>query len=318
MNYIKEVILSKIIFFNHYHRGDLHTHKGFIAQIQKELPEIVLEYLHKNPARLTEEYGIPLIGSPEHLDHHTPFYQDVENNTLYINTWAGTNFDRLYKYRGVNINLLLEQWEEIFDTINKFFLVDIKIRKAAESYLPVLNKAFVEKENIDSYIKNLQDRRVLVCNNVPLSCQSFRDDMSRFLIPIAENNPNVDIICTNKFKTILNNIKFTSDIIKSEKETDLLEISYLSSFCNVIIGKNSGPYVFCETFDNYNNPNMTMVSFNKIDPEIGIIKETMVLENSQCNYITVPIENILNLNERDVNNIVSVLEKVIPYGRENK
>jgi hypothetical protein len=304
--------MSKIVFFNHYHRGDLHTHKGFIAQIQNELPDINLEYLHRNPSRLTEEYGIPLMGLPEHLDHRTPFYQDVENGTLFINTWAGTDLDRLCKYRGVNMDLLIDQWTGIFETINKFFSVDIKIREAKESYLPVLNLDFVEKENVDAYIGSAQRKRVLICNNVPFSSQSFADDMSKFLIPIAENNLDVDVICTNKFETTLSNIKFTSDIIKSTKDTDLLEISYLSNFCDVIVGKNSGPYVFCETYANYNNPNKTIVSFNKGDPVHGPDLNTMSCENVSCKYTTIPIENISNLTETDINSIVSVLESVIP------
>jgi hypothetical protein len=136
--------------------------------------------------------------------------------------------------------------------------------------------------------------------------------MSKFLIPIAENNRDVDIICTNKFKTVLPNIKFTSDIIKSTKDTDLLEISYLSTFCDVIVGKNSGPYVFCETFTNYNNPNKTFVSFNRGDPVRGAWLNTMSCENVSCKYIVVPIENNIDLTETDINGIVSVLEAVIP------
>jgi hypothetical protein len=306
--------MSKIVFFNHLHRGDLHTHKAFISQIQKELPDIKLEYLHKNPSRLTEEYGITLAGNPDHLDRNTPFYQDVENNTLYINTWVATNWERFCRHGGVNMNLLVDQWSEIFDTINKFFSVDIKIREAKEFYLPVQNYEFVEKENVNAYIENAPDKRVLVCNNVPASGQSFADNLSKFLIPIAEKNPGVDIICTDRFETSLPNIKFTSDIIKSKKETDLFEISYLSSFCDVIIGKNSGPYVFCETFDNYMNSNKTMVSFNKINPEFDSIKETMSLDMTvSCNYIVVPIQNVVNLTNSDKDSITAVLEKVIVY-----
>jgi hypothetical protein len=306
--------MSKIVFFNHLHRGDLHTHKAFIAQIQNQLPDIKLEYLHKNPSRLTDEYNIPLMGTPDHLERNVPFYQDVENNTLYINTWVATNWERFCKHGGVNMNLLIDQWTEIFDTINKFFSVDIKIRESKEFYLPLQNQEFVEKKNVDSYIESAPEKRVLVCNNVPASGQSFADNLSKFLIPIAEANPGVDIICTDRFETSLSNIKFTSDIIKSEKETDLLEISYLSSFCNVIIGKNSGPYVFCETFDNYMNSNKTMVSFNKINREFDSIKETMSLDLSvPCKYIVIPIQNVVNLTDSDINSIREVLEKVIPY-----
>ena len=42
---------------------------------------------------------------------------------------------------------------------------------------------------------------------------------------------------------------------------DLNEISYLSTFCDVIIGKESGPFAFCTIKDNLMNENKTFINF---------------------------------------------------------
>jgi hypothetical protein len=70
------------------------------------------------------------------------------------------------------------------------------------------------------------------------------------------------------------NIIFTDELILAEYDTtvlnswnkkrcDLNEISYLSKFCDIIVGKNSGPYIYCMTEENINDPNKTIIVFNK-------------------------------------------------------
>ena len=108
------------------------------------------------------------------------------------------------------------------------------------------------------------------------------------------------------------NISYTSDIIGTKQEPDLQEISYLSTLVDVIIGKNSGPYVFCETYDNYMDKDKTFVSFNTKHKDYDDIKETM--SNGlkiKCNYNTVPILDIVDKNKDDINNIVTAIEKTL-------
>ena len=51
--------MAKIVFFNHFHRGDLHTNKEYIRQIMQELPDVEFEYLHANPNKLLLDLNIP-------------------------------------------------------------------------------------------------------------------------------------------------------------------------------------------------------------------------------------------------------------------
>ena len=300
--------MSKIVFFNHLHRGDLHTHKEFIRQIQDETIGIRFEYLHNNPSKLTDDLNIPRTGEPNHLDRSTPFYQDEE--TLYVNTWVACNWDLFCKHAGINMPLLYEQWGNIFNTINSFFDTNLLLKVDMEDYLPRIDYSKLNIKSIDEYVKE-DKKRILICNNIPASNQSFNSDMADYINEYAVKNPNIDFICTNKFNTSNSNIKFTSDIIKTVSDCDLLEISYLSKYCDVIIGKNSGPFVFCETYDNYMDSNKTFVSFNKKHPDYDTIKETMSNGlNLKCQYHAIPILDE-QINDTDKQSIKNILDKVI-------
>ena len=50
--------MNKIVFFNHYHRGDLHTSKEFVKEVMNKLPDIEFEYWHSNPDSILQEIGI--------------------------------------------------------------------------------------------------------------------------------------------------------------------------------------------------------------------------------------------------------------------
>lgn len=301
--------MSKIVFFNHYHRGDLHTHKEFVKQLQQELPDFKFEYLHKNPESLTLEYGISKTGTPDHLDNKTPFYKDED--VLYVNTWVGCWWDIFCEHGGINMYTLYDQWQNIFDMINSFFNKNISLKKDRELYLPKIDYSKLFVDGIVKYLDSSDKKRILICNNVPSSNQSFVSDMKEYIEPLASKYPDRDIICTNKFNTSLDNIKFTSDIIKTDRDCDLQEISFLSRHCDYIIGKNSGPYVFCETYDNYMDEEKTFISFNLKNPQFDEIKETMSNgSNYKCNYITVPIINP-NLTTEDKNNITRVFETIV-------
>jgi hypothetical protein len=57
---------------------------------------------------------------------------------------------------------------------------------------------------------------------------------------------------------------FASEIIKKENGSDLNEISYLSTKCNVIIGRASGPFTFAINRQNIEDPNKILLSFSKL------------------------------------------------------
>jgi hypothetical protein len=211
------------------------------------------------------------------------------------------------------------------------FEADLGMYADKEEYLPSIDFSKFDVSSIDEYIKNTPDfKKVLLCNGPPQSGQSFADDMKQFLEPLAEEHTNIHFICTNKFETTIQNILFTDDIIidNEEAETrapwenrqrnncDLQEISYLSEKVDAIVGKNSGPFVFCETKNNYMNPEKKFLSFNvSWGPafQTGQTKPTETMSNGlnyKCQYDIVPISDIKTLTADDVANINNALDKL--------
>jgi hypothetical protein len=315
--------MSKIVFFNHYHRGDLLTHKEFIRQLQNELSDFTFEYMHFNHPKLTRDLNIPVTGAPENLDAKTPFYQD--EGVLYINTWIGCFWDIFCEHGGINMNSLWHQWDKILDTINGHFNTEISLRADKESYLPKIDFTKFDVSSIDEFLKTHTNKKILICNGPPKSGQSFSDNMQDFINLAAEESPNIDFICTTKFDTTLNNVLFTDDIIvdnevedkrapwedREVNNCDLQEISYLSEHCDAIVGKNSGPFVFCETYNNYMNPNKKFLSYNV---SWGIGKPpTETMSNGldiKCKYTITPISDINTLSADDIANIHNSLKEL--------
>jgi hypothetical protein len=223
------------------------------------------------------------------------------------------------------MNSLWHQWDKILDTINGHFNTEISLRADKESYLPKIDFTKFDVSSIDEFLKTHTNKKILICNGPPKSGQSFSDNMQDFINLAAEESPNIDFICTTKFDTTLNNVLFTDDIIvdnevedkrapwedREVNNCDLQEISYLSEHCDAIVGKNSGPFVFCETYNNYMNPNKKFLSYNV---SWGIGKPpTETMSNGldiKCKYTITPISDINTLSADDISNIHNSLKEL--------
>lgn len=278
----------KIVFFNHYHRGDLFTHKEFVRHIKKLLPDNTYEYWHYNHPKVNLDLQIPLTNTPHQIDHKIIFCHINTNETLGINTWIGAWSDILSTYKGVNLQSLYDSWKIIFDKLG------LKLHDDPEEYLPSIDYRFFNVKNVDEYLSKSNRKKVLICNGKPMSNQSFESDMQEIICSMAAKYENIDFICTKKIEQRYQNIHFTDDVIKDNDQfrgvnpfwndrpqntCDLNEISYLSTKCDVIIGKNSGPFVFCETKENFKDPKKIMVSFSN-GPEESMSNKVDV----KCDY----------------------------------
>ena len=159
--------MKKIVFFNHFNRGDLFANSEFVKQIVQELPDINFEYMHYQPSNITDTLGIKYIGYPnESLDKKTTLYKN--DDTLYVNTWAASNWDIFCKHGGVNLDTLTDLWGKIFKGINKFFNSNIVLKEKIE-YLSKPDYSIIDestKESIDRAL-SFETRKILICNGTP-------------------------------------------------------------------------------------------------------------------------------------------------------
>lgn len=275
--------MKKIIFFNHAHKGDLCVSRPFVDQIIKEL-DIDFGYAHYWGEYLLRdmkvEYfyvdGIPVLSDKRHVGNF------ISDDILYINTWIGNYFSHSKPgYGECTLKTTYDLvYTEIFELIRNTFKVDIQLKNIME-YFPCIDYSYFKIDGINKFIENNKSRKkILLCNGPGLTNQcEYNGDMGEIIETLSQKYSDIMLLTTHKLTCDKENIKCTTDIIQSG-ETDLNEISYLSKFCDVIVGKSSGPFTFSNIKDNIFDENKSFLCFGD--------KETYCLPyklDVDCNFI---------------------------------
>lgn len=251
--------MKKICFFNHYHNGDLFHSKSFIKEIVDTI-DTEFAYAHSNNPIVISDLGIPHIEIP----NLSPYSKFVDSeNTLYVNTWIGCYFDSNKPFNGeCTLRFSYQMFGKIYEHLNEVFGSQLKLN-SIETYFPFVDYSKFDCSKIDEFLIKHTEKKILFSNGPCLSGQShYNGDMSEIIEKCATSNPEKLFIATYKFDTNLTNIKFTSDIIQIDG-CDLNEISYISKYCNLIVGRNSGPFCFATTGDNMTDPQKTFYAFGE-------------------------------------------------------
>jgi len=273
--------MNTINFFNCFHNGDMFVSKEFIRQIVNDLPDFNFGYYHLNHPKTTKDLLIPHLGAPK-FKENIKFVED--DKVLNVNSWIGAyhpvhaSEPPIFWNGGINYLCLYDTWKFIFNKINSYFETNLKIKDSPNDYIPTINYDLFDVSECDKFLGERKDsKKILFSNGSAMSGQSFAYDMSKIIIDFALKYQQHDFICTSKFEADLENIFFTDDIFKSDDEffetkvpwnnrsnnnCDLNEISYLSRSCDLIVGKNSGPFIYCMTKENFMDPSKYIISFN--------------------------------------------------------
>jgi hypothetical protein len=243
--------MNKLIFYNNFNNGDIHFAREFVKDIMNKTKYDEYYFLHKRSAKLLQDipnlkYG-PL---NEYCNPDSPFH--VVNNEIYVNTHMGVYEMFVEKVTDVSLYVFYDYFQMIFNRLK------IPMEKK-RFYIPSINYDAYEIQGIKDYIAtSVANIKILVCNGDVYSAQSGAFDFKPVIEKLAEDYPDIHFILTDKKDLIeKTNVFYTTDIIKAVG--DLNEISYLSTFCNVIIGRASGPYSFCEVKQNMNDVDKTFI-----------------------------------------------------------
>ena len=83
----------KILFYNHYHNGDLFVSKEFIRHIMQQLPNCEFGYYHNNNPKTIRDL-LPYYGRATQSNDERFI---LNGDTLTINTWIGKYIPGNYK-----------------------------------------------------------------------------------------------------------------------------------------------------------------------------------------------------------------------------
>lgn len=271
-------MFTSITFYNHYHNGDLFVCKQFVRNLIEQCPELHFRYCHFNHKKTTADLKVEYSGNLDGLNDRMKFM--IKSGELAINTWVGAYEaphvqPPAFYQGGINLNLLHQIWSYLFENLTVFLNKPLTLNSDPLHFIPNIDYTCFDTQSVDQFASN-HENIVLFSNGSPMSGQSFFGNMQDFVEVFAERYPKLTFVCTAKFNTSATNIYFTDDIITVEPgfpnsqcywnqnltKSDINEISYLSRFSKLIIGKNSGPFIYCLTKENMMNPDKTFVAFN--------------------------------------------------------
>ena len=267
-----------IIFYNDFHNGDLHYCREFIKDIMCKV-SANFYFAHKCNTETSKD--IPNLNYKNIMEVYSiRDYNSISitniNDNIYINTWMGQKHLLYYKDTMSSIYTVYKIFTDVYKQLN------IEINEI-EYYIPEIDKCYLNIQNIDNFLNNHKNKKVLISNGDVKSGQSNNFNFNNIIIKLAAQYQNIDFILTdNKSKINMNNIYYTNDIIN--QQYDLNEVSYISTYCDVIVGRASGTYSFSFVKDNLFNPNKTFIGFSHWENESIFYKSNICKQLWYNNY----------------------------------
>jgi hypothetical protein len=274
-------MIKKVVFYNHWHNGDVHIGRSFVREIMYAMMDMendtVFTYAHKNPSNLLAD--IPGLGyDPKPLTKLSPYDGTrIHGDTAYINTWYCQDQNRYFRQTGLTFDSLYAAMNDACKKIWKSELAmlgktcwigDLKLEgtpRRTENFFPSIDYAKFEIDKAKTWLAEHSGKKVLVENGSAMSKQADNFPMAPAICDIANNHPNTIFILTTKDTGWYDasNVVFSDDIIQKTNKSDLNEVSFLSTHCDMVIGRSSGVFTFCLTKENLFEREMKFLSFAK-------------------------------------------------------
>lgn len=275
--------------YNHFHNGDIFFSRMIVNLLKSKFQ--IRFYHNLTPPLFQDMVDVEEIhGIPPEFQTHDHFLTSTNFNA--VNTWLGQGSMR-YTNR-INAGCSFENHMELTKEICSHF--DISVNEI-EEYLPTVefqNLPNFEKVNNDmSEYKRKFRKIVLISNGDVHSMQSHNFDFSPIINHLCEQFPDVLFICTKSIDSINPNMINVESI--TQILPDLLYISQISTFCDVIIGRASGPYCFSQIKENLLNHNKTFIAFS------FNINEGKFYSNSKSKFVW--------SNNFDPNSILTIIKQ---------
>lgn len=246
---------DRLIFYNHFGAGDIFESREFVKEWMSIIPARLYEYAHgKNPRILLDipqlQYKEPTV----HMDASRDVWDDGHGN-LYVNTWIGR--DGRYVLPGIGCTV--EGLYRMHNDMLKVYNFDL-LSGQPKDYIPDINYDVYNISKAAELMKQTPGKWVFIDNGLVQSMQAQNFPFNPVIEEVAKRNPDCNLLCTHEFRTEQTNIYFTN-WYTGGVGFDLNEVSFMSLFCDVLIGRNSGPHVYTQVWKNVSNSSKKLLSF---------------------------------------------------------
>lgn len=267
-----------ICFYSHFGNGDLFNTREIIKWIMRENPQYNYFYAHSKNKRMFEDIPNLKYSVIKSFMHGMSPFVIGGANDLYFNTWIGRDGKHVLPGIGVTINEYIKMFNDSIKGLPGQFALN-QLPLVPKSFMPTIDFDKLKfKNRVDAWLDaHLYDPLVLISNGNTQSNQAKNFNFDPIAESLARKYPWIHFILTQPSTIRAKNIFYTKDFIRADDAFDLNEISYLSTYVNMIVGRSSGPYVFTQVKENLENPNRIFLSFtynkNSTDLFLGIDKE---------------------------------------------
>jgi len=238
---------KRLVFYNHFGAGDIFESREFVKDWMKIVPAEKYFYAHgKHPKILKDIPELEFTPVTEEMNGMKDVTFSANNEDLFVNTWIGRDGRFVLPGIGCVVEKLYEMHN---DMLYRYGFGQLP-RQILE-YVPTIDYSYYKTDTINDFITKYSGGMVLISNGNVQSSQANNFDMTPSILAICDMFPHNTFIVTQPITETKPNLFLSTDIIKSEEPFDLNEVSYLSLFCNVIIGRNSGPHVFAQVLPNW-------------------------------------------------------------------
>lgn len=284
--------MKRAVLYNMFRNGDLFLTREFAKSLIAQLPTFQWYYAHGNHSDSLKDLPatyLPMahhweVCASNHCQKHEvsellPKYKPLHEyetvrylsqlSPMYINTWPGCFYNIHFDHNTYpNMHEYLNIWRDLGKKISNHVQQEIIFNDDVINYFPTLNESSFDQHLVQQFHNDLWNagykKRILFANGKSMSGQSQLQSMDNAIIKLARQYPKIAMVVTSEIinAKLPQNIFYTSDFFI--KPFDLPEIAMFSSYCDIIVGKNSGPYTFAHTKKNIMDKNKTFVSFSNL------------------------------------------------------
>jgi hypothetical protein len=191
--------------------------------------------------------------------------------------------------------MVYEQTVEIIDLINNHFNEAIPYPTSIVDLIPKLPSSIKNKDIADTLLDKVKNYRksVLLCNGHVNSSQSPPFNLSERINNLVLTNPDCAFIYTTKERdAIAANEYFIDDYLPERPNID--EIRYISTFCDILVSKMSGPGSAICLHENFFDDKKTLICLTDYESLAYWYREGV------CNY-----DWTNDYSEQSISNMIS-------------
>lgn len=241
--------------------GDVFESREFVKAWMNLVPAISYNYSHgKSPRILLDIPNLRFKEFTRHMDSMRGVWDDLNGN-LYVNMWIGR--DSKYVLPGIGCTV-----EKLFQMHNDMLKVGGfgELPGSPIDYIPSIDYSYYELDSVNKFLEKHPEEKIFIDSGNVQSMQAENFPMDEIIYRVAKNHKDKCFIVTHPLRMLeetlgVSNIYNTDYITNNYSGFDLNEVSYLSTHCSTLIGRNSGPHVFSQVKENVMNPDKKLLSF---------------------------------------------------------